>query len=195
MMECSAHQTCATDLQDAASDECHFYGGAIEPGWRIQILVSQCYTNHGPQLEPLNDRSRDGPSIMTEHIFLINEYVLVVTSHQMDIWIKRLTLVVERGLPTLTPAGIRTKDSKDTRQVTENWLLRLCQKQISQHPCLLNLDNARQAVVSPSIAPEPLCRSRDSTAASRDDVYRESSAHRPSNSSPRFRRIGPFVCA
>jgi len=39
-MECSAHQTCATDLQAAASDECHFCGGAIAPGWRARILVN-----------------------------------------------------------------------------------------------------------------------------------------------------------
>ena len=73
----------------------------------------------------------------------------------MDIWMKKLTLVVEIGLLTLTPAGIRIKDSNDTRLVTEIWLLGPCQKQLRQHPCLLNPDNARQAVVLPSIAPEP----------------------------------------
>jgi hypothetical protein len=38
-MEYFANQTCATDLQAAASDECHVCGGAIEPGWRGRILV------------------------------------------------------------------------------------------------------------------------------------------------------------
>lgn len=73
----------------------------------------------------------------------------------MDVLNKRLTIVVDTGLPTLTPADTRLKDSNDTREETENWLLGPCQKQLSQHPCLLNPDNARQAVVEPSIAPEP----------------------------------------
>lgn len=45
-VECSADQTCATDLQDAASDECHFCGGAIQPGWKVESLSFLCYTTN-----------------------------------------------------------------------------------------------------------------------------------------------------
>jgi hypothetical protein len=56
-MECSANQTCATDLQVRSSpDECHFCGGAIGLGWRARILVNFCVTqHHGPPFVPLND--------------------------------------------------------------------------------------------------------------------------------------------
>lgn len=53
---------------------------------------------------------------MAEHMFSINWYAMVVIFRQMDALNKTLTMVVQIGLPTLTPADTRLKDSNDTRE-------------------------------------------------------------------------------